>query len=72
MPASIEDVVKDATPRLSGATPRTADPLLKVTISPLGGVPAVELTVAVKVTACPTSEGFSEEVSVVVVAAMIT
>src|SRR5438552_12877692 len=36
-------------------------------VSPLGGVPAVEVTVAVKVTACPTNNGLSEEISVVVV-----
>ena len=37
----------------------------------MGGVPAVELTVAVNVIGCPTSEGLSEETSVVVVAAMM-
>jgi hypothetical protein len=33
------------------------------------GVPAVEVTVVVKVTLCPAREGFAEEETVVVVAA---
>jgi hypothetical protein len=40
-------------------------------LSPFGGVPALEVTVAVKVTACPIDEGFSDEISVVAVDAMI-
>jgi len=47
--------------------PSTVDPSLKVTISPLGGCPSEELTTAVKVTACPYVEGFTEEERVVVV-----
>jgi hypothetical protein len=36
-------------------------------VSPFGGIPPDEVTVAVKVIAWPTIEGFSEEASVVVV-----
>jgi len=39
----------------------------KVTNSPSGGTPALEATVAVKVTDCPQTDGFSEEATVVVV-----
>lgn len=70
-PAASVEVVSVATPPLNKPVPRIADPLLKVTVSPLGGVPDVELTVAVNVTAWPTNEGFSEEFRVVVVEAMI-
>src|SRR6266567_6949 len=68
MPAAKEDVVNDALPPLSVTVPRTADPFLKVMVSPLGGAPALELTAAVKVTACHTSEGLSEDVMEVDVA----
>jgi hypothetical protein len=71
MPADNDEIVRDATPPLKAAVPRTADPFLKVTISPLGGVPEVELTVALKVIAWPTVDGLSEEVRLVVVEAMI-
>lgn len=71
-PAGSEEVVRDALPPLRGAVPRTAEPFLKMMLSPLGGVPAFELTLAVKVTACPTSEGLSDEVRVFVVDVIIT
>jgi hypothetical protein len=56
------DVVKVATPELRLAEPSVVDPSANVT------VPVAEegLTVAVNVTAWPKAEGFSEEVSVVV------
>ena len=47
--------------------PSKVGPLLNVTVSPSGMLPAVEVTVAVKVTACPTVEGFKLEDKVVVV-----
>jgi hypothetical protein len=71
LPADNDEVVRAATPPLKAPVPRTADPFLKVTISPFGGVPEDELTVALKVTAWPTVDGFSEEVRVVAVEAMI-
>jgi hypothetical protein len=71
MPAVNDEVVSDATPELKAAVPRVADPFLKVTISPFGGVPEDELTVALKVIAWPTVDGFSEDVSAVVVKAMM-
>jgi hypothetical protein len=50
MPAVKEDVVSVAVPPLREAVPRIDEPFLKVMVSPLGGRPEVELTVAVKVT----------------------
>ena len=47
--------------------PSKVGPLLNVTVSPSGMLPAVEVTVAVKVTACPTVEGFKLEDKLVVV-----
>jgi hypothetical protein len=64
-PGASEEVVREAMPPLSVAVPRTVEPFLTVMVSPFDGIPAVELTVAVKVTACPASEGLSEETSVV-------
>ncbi len=56
-----------ARPELSRTDPNLVAPSMKVTV-PVG-VPAVAVTVAVKVTRCPLVEGFSEETSVVVVVA---
>src|SRR5258708_38799282 len=67
MPGEREEGGRAALPRLSGAVPRTAEPFLKVMSSPLGGVLAADVTEAVNVTVCPEAEGFSEEVTVVVV-----
>src|SRR5208337_4789547 len=63
------EVVKEAEPPVSAPVPSTVAPFLKLTVSPSGGGPAAELTTAVKVTDWPSTEGFSEEESVVVVAA---
>jgi hypothetical protein len=41
------------------------------TVSPSGGAPITELTVAVKVTGCPWVDGLGEDVSVVLVAATV-
>src|ERR1700683_3986663 len=68
MPAPSEDFVSEAMPPVIGAVPRTFEPLKNVTVSPLGGVPRVEVTVAVKVTACPAMAGFRLETSGVEVA----
>ena len=54
--------------------PRVVEPSLKVTV-PVGAVPAPELTVAVKVTAWPKTEGLGVEAAsavVVTVAAWLT
>jgi predicted small secreted protein len=42
-------------------------PFTKETVSPSGGAPALEVTAAVKVTACPYMDGFGEDESAVVV-----
>ena len=65
VPAVSAEVEKVATPAVSVPVPSTAAPSLKVTV-PLGVPVAVLLTVAVKVTDCPTLEGLSEEVNAVV------
>ena len=66
-----EEVVKEATPLESSvAVPMFVAPSRKVTV-PVG-VPAVALMVAVKVTACPKTVGFLEEVTAVVAPAAFT
>jgi hypothetical protein len=45
--------VKLATPLLNCAVPTDVAPLKKMTFSPLGGAPAVEVTEAVNVTGSP-------------------
>jgi hypothetical protein len=67
VPFESVDGVKVATPPLNWLVPRTVDPSLKVTVSPFGGDPSEEVTVAVKVTACPYAEGFWEDVTAVFV-----
>ena len=65
--------MKVAMPALSVPVPSVVAPSLKVTV-PVG-VPApgaVAATVAVKVTACPNTDGLAEEESAVVVLAMFT
>jgi hypothetical protein len=71
-PAGSEDVVKEAFPALSATVPRMLDPFLNVTVSPFGGSPDDEVTVAVKVIVCPARAGFKEDVRSVVVAARTT
>lgn len=67
VPADRPDVVSEAEPAVSGAVPIVTPALRKVINSPSGGVPPAEVTVAVNVTDWPTSDGFSEEVTLVVV-----
>ena len=45
---------------------------MKVTSSPSGGVTELALTIAVKVTCCPSSLGFNEDLTTVVVADLLT
>src|SRR5258708_32927025 len=66
-PRASEDVLKLAWPEASVGVPRVVDPSRKVTV-PVAMPPADELTVAVKVTGCPSTEGFGEEVTTTVVA----
>ena len=72
VPAASEEVVNVAVPPAKDPVPSVVLPSLKVTTSPSGGAPAVELTVAVKVTACPTLVGLEEEVTAVLVAILFT
>ena len=69
VPTFSVEVVKVVDPLLSVPVPSTVLPSMKLTVSPSGGLPALEVTVAVKVTGWPEVEGFGEDVSVVVVAA---
>src|SRR5437667_3474247 len=63
-------VVKMAEPLMSALVAKGVAPSLKVTV-PLG-VPAPPLTVAVKVTDWPKTDGFCEEATLVVVEAAFT
>jgi hypothetical protein len=56
-------------PALRTQVPRDAAPLRKVTVPP---VAVAGVTLAVKVTAAPTSEGFTDEVTAVVEEALLT
>jgi hypothetical protein len=70
-PVVSKDVVTLAVPPLSAVVPKTIAPDLNVT-DPVG-VPVVEdVTVAVKVTACPTDDGFCDDANAVFVAALFT
>ena len=68
-PAEREFVVNVATPPDKVAVPSTVLPVLNFTVPVGTAVP--ELTVAVKVTFCPTVDGFASEASAVVVAALL-
>src|SRR5215469_13601078 len=63
LPTLRADVVNVATPPFIAACPTGSN----TTISPSGGGPFLEVTVAVKVTAWPWTDGFSDETQVVVV-----
>jgi hypothetical protein len=62
-------MVNDALPPLTAAVPKGVTPSKNCTV-PVG--PEEGLTVAVKVTCCPKVDGFSDDVSVVVVLAALT
>src|SRR5271165_2587676 len=64
-PTARVEVVQVATPPLSVDCPSGSN----TTTSPSGGAPALEVTVAVKVTDWPLIDGFNEDVIVVVVTA---
>src|SRR5271168_626816 len=63
-PGAKVEIVSVAEPLFNEPVPSTFEPCLKVTVSPFGGV---GVTTAVKTTGCSYVEGFSEDVSVVVV-----
>src|SRR5208283_59333 len=52
-PVASVEIVKVAVPPANVPVPNTLVPCRNVTVSPLGGAPAFELTFAVKVTGCP-------------------
>ena len=67
VPTGRDEVLMVATPRLSVAEPRNTPPLVNVTVSPFGGGPITEVTVAVSVTDAPQVEELTVELTVVVV-----
>jgi len=69
LPTARVEIDKLAEPPLNTPVPNTVVPFMNEIPSPLGGAPIRELTVAVKLTACPYPDGFGEDASVVVVAA---
>lgn len=71
MPTASAEVVSEPAPVVSSvAVPMLDAPSRNVTV-PVG-VPVVELTVAVNVTACPNTVGFLEDVTAVVAPAVFT
>lgn len=73
MAAARAEVLNVAEPALSAPLPSVVAPSLNVTV-PVG-VPApgaTALTVAVNVTVCPKTDGFTEDIAVVVVASALT
>jgi len=73
LPADRADVANVATPSLSVPVPMGLPPSRKVTV-PVG-IPAPGATgdtVAVKVTDCPRTEAFADEVNAVVLPALLT
>jgi hypothetical protein len=70
-PLGTAEVVNDATPPLNVPDPSVLVPILNVT--PPVGVPSYcGVTIAVNVTACPRLDGFGDELSAVIVAALLT
>jgi len=67
LPTGSVEVVKVAEPPLNEPVPNAFEPFLNVTVSPSGGAPTLEVTVAVKVTVCPKLDGLGFDVRVVVV-----
>ena len=71
LPTANAEVVNVAFPRLSLPVPSTVAPSLNVTV-PVGVPEVAGFTVAVKVTAWPAADGFTEETTEVVEAAWFT
>ena len=53
VPTGSVESVKIAAPLSNAPVPNTVLPFINVMVSPLGGAPWLEVTIAVKVTACP-------------------
>lgn len=70
VPTDRDEVLNVALPLLSVTVPSVEEPFLKVTVP--AGVPPLEVTAAVKVTDWPDVDGLREEVSEVVVLALLT
>ena len=70
LPTASEEAANVALPELKLAVPSVAAPSRNVTVP--DGVPAAELTVAVNVTDWPNSDGFTEELTVVELFALLT
>src|ERR1700686_1833891 len=66
-PTGMAEVVNCATPPFSVDDPYTFPLTTNCTVSPSDGGPAIDVMVAVKVTGCPCTEGFADEVSVPVI-----
>jgi hypothetical protein len=71
VPTGRAEVVNEATPFVRFPVPITAPRCSKLTV-PLGTLPNVAFTVAVKVTVWPNTDGFGVEVNMVVVGALLT
>jgi hypothetical protein len=67
VPTGNVEVVKLAEPLFNVPVPSIVVPSTKDTVSPLGGVPTLAVTVAVKVTGRPEVDGFGDEVIAAVV-----
>jgi len=72
VPTPSPDVDKPATPPLSVPVPNKVEPCMNVTVSPFGGAPSLEFTVAVNSMACPYDDGFGADARVVVVLVITT
>ena len=70
VPTDSAEVLNVALPLMRVPVPSVAPPFLKVT-GPVGVPVVVDFTVAVKVTAVPKADGFFEETTDVVVAALV-
>ena len=70
MPTASKEVANVALPELKVAVPSVAAPSRNVTVP--DGVPPAELTIAVKVTDWPNNDGFTEELTVVELFALLT
>jgi hypothetical protein len=67
LPTGSIDVLKVAWPLLRKPVPSVVVPLMNDTVSPSGGAPPLDETVAAKITVSPSVDGFGEEARVVVV-----
>jgi hypothetical protein len=63
------EIANPAARFLSIAVSNKVAPFMNEMLSPFGGAPMLEVTIAVKVTVSPYVDGFGEDLSVVVVAA---